>query len=335
MGLIVNTFAKFIAFLGGIILMLLILGSSHELFGQIPSPYVRQQYFTNSGAVCNACTITTSLTGTGTASSVYADSGLLTAFANPMTLNSAGRPTTNGTTEATIFLDSAVTYRFILRLSDGTTVWTVDGIRSAPTTTFSLTSGRITKGSTDGTTVINTTCLSESGTAITLDSTCTMTGDTTTRFIIPPQDNLVISSGTPVTTTVGTGATVVAMGGTSNSGITVNFQVPVDAAVANTIVLTLGYSVRIAPGVTNNRVRLITTATVNATAAAPTAGESITLANNTTPASYLATLNLVAASTYAIRDNVAFTILRDTSVANNYPDDFYVRLIGFQYVSNN
>ena len=117
----------------------------------------------------------------------------------------------------------------------------------------------------------------------------------------------------------------------ATSSINTWFRVPSDADVASPITLVLNYTLSAAPGPTNNQVKLITQATVNDTGAAATAGDTITLANSTVPASYTATLNVVAGSTYSIGDLVRMNIRRDTTVANNALEGFRIITIGWTY----
>jgi len=84
----------------------------------IPTP--KAQFFDNSGDPLNGGKLYTYVTGTSTPAAVYSDIGLTTPHANPVVLDSAGR--------ATIYLDSAVTYKFVLKTSADVTVWTVDGV---------------------------------------------------------------------------------------------------------------------------------------------------------------------------------------------------------------
>lgn len=321
--------------------VILIFSSAHSLFGQgLPAPIFRQQFFNNSGAVCNGCTLTTSLTGTSTPASVYSDSALMTAFSQPITLNSSGRPTTNGSTEAGIFLDPAVTYRFVLKTSAGVTIWTQDGVRVSPSTSFTGTSGCIAKFTSTGTS-LQDSIICESGTTATVTGNLTVTGTITggslsasrTRRVPDVVQEFVVSSGTPTTVVIGTAVTVVSLSSGTASAISTGFKVPVDVVATQPLTLTLAYSVDTNPGVTNNKVKLIGTCVVNGTSAAPSAGDTITLANNTTPASYTATVNICALSSFAAGDDVVYVLQRDVTVANNAVVSFYLRHIGFIYTS--
>lgn len=91
-----------------------------------PSP----QFFDSNGDPCNGCLLNAYQAGTTTRQNVYSDSALTVAHTNPVVLNSAGRPPSNGQ----IFL-SATTYRFVLTNSTGgTTYWDADNVTSIPTT---------------------------------------------------------------------------------------------------------------------------------------------------------------------------------------------------------
>jgi len=120
----------------------------------------------------------------------------------------------------------------------------------------------------------------------------------------------------------------------ADSEINTWFRVPLGAMVANDILLMLNFAPNAAPGVTNNQVKLKTTARVNNSSASQTTGDTLTLANNTNWASYTATVNLIAGSTYAVGDFIQMRILRDTTVANNAAVGFNVSKIEFQYVSS-
>ena len=139
------------------------------------------------------------------------------------------------------------------------------------------------------------------------------------------------SSGAPVQT-LHSGVAVWQLPDAADSEIVAIFRVPEDADVSKDIKLLLNYAPASAPGVTNNKVKLKTTATVNDTAAAITVGDTITLANDTLWAKYTATANIVAGAAFARGDLVRMKILRDTTVANNAVVGFDMGRIAWSYV---
>jgi hypothetical protein len=78
------------------------------------------QPLNDSGEILASGTLTFSLTGTSTAKNVYSDKALTSALSNPLTLDAAGRVTTN------IFMLEDEGYRVVLKNSAGTTIWTRD-----------------------------------------------------------------------------------------------------------------------------------------------------------------------------------------------------------------
>ena len=90
-------------------------------------PWVGQQFFLADGTECNGCLLDTWAAGTTTALATYSNSTLTTPNANPVVMDSAGRPTTGA-----IYL-SAVSYAFRLRTSAGATLWTLDPVTAIPT----------------------------------------------------------------------------------------------------------------------------------------------------------------------------------------------------------
>lgn len=95
------------------------------------SPVARQQFFDNSGNPVSGGYLYTYEAGTTTAQATYADDGQVTANTNPIELNSAGRPTTNGSTECGIYL-LPTGYKFVLKDSAGATIWTQDDVLAVP-----------------------------------------------------------------------------------------------------------------------------------------------------------------------------------------------------------
>jgi len=96
-------------------------------FGQnlgAPMPFVQPQFFgTTSGAACAGCLLYSYAAGTTTPLATYTDATLATANANPIVLNTLGRP--SGSSE--IWL-SAQAYKFVLQTAAGATIWTQDNV---------------------------------------------------------------------------------------------------------------------------------------------------------------------------------------------------------------
>ncbi|HEX6038866.1 hypothetical protein [Longimicrobium sp.] len=97
-----------------------------------PMPYVLQQWFTNAGAPLNGGLLFVYLAGTSTKTDSYTTAALSTPNANPVVMNSAGRPTSGG-----IFLAPGVNYKFVMALSTDTDppaspIWTVDNVQAVP-----------------------------------------------------------------------------------------------------------------------------------------------------------------------------------------------------------
>lgn len=82
-------------------------------------------WFDSTGAVCDSCTVEFYEAGTTTPLDVYSDNDLMTAVANPLTLNSAGRPPSN-----TPLYFSANSYKVVLKDSSGSTIYTADNIQA-------------------------------------------------------------------------------------------------------------------------------------------------------------------------------------------------------------
>lgn len=106
--------------------LLLILTFSKYSLPQAMMPFVPQQFLDNNGNPVSTGTITTYAAGTVTPLNTYSDSTLMTANPNPITLNAAGRPSVDGT-EVHMYL-SADSYKFVLKNSAGTTIWTRDNV---------------------------------------------------------------------------------------------------------------------------------------------------------------------------------------------------------------
>lgn len=320
----------------GVVVAVCLLAAMAQAQGLL-TPYPRLQFFTSAGVVCAGCSLTSSLTGTATASTLYQDSTLLTpaGTSSVVTLDSSGRPTTG------LFLSPSITYRLVLKTSAGVTIWTQDGVRGSPAASFTLTSGVIPKADSTGTTLQDSTCLSESGTTVTVSPSCTLaataiSGATVTRLVPGIDQTLTVVSGAPVSSTLTSGGVVVsfvALTSGSNSSVGYSFTVPPEAKTTSPLTLALGYQASAAPGVTNNKVKLTLACQVAGVALSTTAGDTITLANDTVPTTYAGTVNTIAASAYSASSNIDCTILRDTSVANNAAVNFNIREVMMRMVA--
>jgi hypothetical protein len=80
------------------------------------------QPLTDAGAIVANGTLTFSRTGTSTAKNIYSNKALSAALSNPLSLDSAGRITTN------IWMLEDEGYRVVLKNSSGTTIWTSDEV---------------------------------------------------------------------------------------------------------------------------------------------------------------------------------------------------------------
>lgn len=83
------------------------------------------QFFDNSGVILSGGLLYTYLAGTTTPAPTYTTSAGNVACANPIVLNSAGRTTTE------TWLDTSLTYKFVLKTSAGVTIDTYDNLINA------------------------------------------------------------------------------------------------------------------------------------------------------------------------------------------------------------
>jgi len=92
------------------------------------APFIPQQYFDNDGNVLSGGSISTFIAGTATPLATYSDIGLTIQNANPIPLNSAGKPTSGA-----IFLVPGRSYKFVFKDSSGATLLpTYDNISAIP-----------------------------------------------------------------------------------------------------------------------------------------------------------------------------------------------------------
>jgi hypothetical protein len=80
------------------------------------------QFFDNNGVILSGGLLYTYAAGTTTPQATYTSSTGVTANANPIVLDSAGRTTNE------VWLTSGVVYKFTLKTSTGTTLWTYDNV---------------------------------------------------------------------------------------------------------------------------------------------------------------------------------------------------------------
>ncbi len=162
--------------------------------------------FSSATAVYAGGTLTFYATGTSTPQNVYTDEGLSVAASNPLTLNSAGRPSVD------IFLQD-LEYKVVLKDSSGNTIWTADPVsaRDSSYIAKTLTGSGSPNGSVAGT----------AGSASVLPDfywdytntilyVCTTTGSSSTAVwtavnssaatpsVPPPQGRLTLTSATPM-----------------------------------------------------------------------------------------------------------------------------------------
>lgn len=84
-----------------------------------PYPFVKPMILKTDRNPCAGCSLYAYAAGTTTPQATYSDSALTVANTNPIVLDSAGR--------ASIWL-SATSYKFVLKLTTGATVWTYDNV---------------------------------------------------------------------------------------------------------------------------------------------------------------------------------------------------------------
>jgi hypothetical protein len=95
------------------------------------SPYVRLQWFDTAGVPLSGGSMLTYAAGTTTPLATYSDVTLSTANPTTITLNTAGVPEVSGT-EVAVFLSPGTSYKFVVKDSAGTIVWTRDNISAVP-----------------------------------------------------------------------------------------------------------------------------------------------------------------------------------------------------------
>jgi hypothetical protein len=89
--------------------------------GRFTNPY--PQFFDSTPNVYSGGTLSFYASGTSTLQDIYTDEDLATPASNPLTLNSAGRPSVD------IFLQD-LDYKVVLKDSSGNTIWTADPVKA-------------------------------------------------------------------------------------------------------------------------------------------------------------------------------------------------------------
>lgn len=135
------------------------------------SPSAKQQFFTASGAPLVGGKLYTYAAGTSTPLATYVDSSGITANTNPVIMDSRG--------EANVWLAPGLAYKFVLKDSTDTTIWTVDNIDLG----INFANVIITGGTINGVTIGNIT--PGSGAFTTLSASGDVTFNATSQMQIP------------------------------------------------------------------------------------------------------------------------------------------------------
>lgn len=101
------------------------------------SPYVRLQWFGTTSPLAGG-KLYTYAAGTTTPIDTYGTIDGSVVNTNPIILNAAGRPTSNGTTETGLYLRPGQSYKFVLTDAAGVPVWTQDDIPAVPPSSVNL-----------------------------------------------------------------------------------------------------------------------------------------------------------------------------------------------------
>ena len=110
------------------------------------------QFFTNDGVPLSGGLLYTYLAGTSTPATTYTSSNGITALANPIILDAAGRVPTGE-----IWLTDGISYKFVLKDSTGALIATWDGLSGINSNFIAFTAQEETATATAGQTVFNTT----------------------------------------------------------------------------------------------------------------------------------------------------------------------------------
>jgi hypothetical protein len=183
--------------------------------GRFNNPY--PQFLDSTPEAYSGGTLTFYASGTSTPQSIYSDESLSTPITNPVTLNAAGRASTD------IFLQD-LEYKVVLKDSSGNTIWTADPVsaRDSSLIAKTLTGSGSPNGNVAGT-AGSSTILPDFYWDYTnqILYVCTTTGSSSTAVwtainassatasVPPPQGRLTLTSNTPVLTSGVSAATAV------------------------------------------------------------------------------------------------------------------------------
>lgn len=145
------------------------------------------QFFDNSGVPLNGGLLYTYAAGTTTPQTTYTDSTGATPNTNPIVLDSAGR------VAGEVWLTSGINYKFVLKTSDGVTIWTNDNIAGVPASSnTSLRINGTTSGYVDLVTVpvagANTITFPAATGTVLLNPNTAFTGTSTFEYIVATYD---------------------------------------------------------------------------------------------------------------------------------------------------
>jgi len=110
------------------------------------------QFFTNDGVPLTGGLLYTYLAGTSTPATTYTSGSGITALANPIILDAAGRVPTGE-----IWLSDGISYKFVLKDSTDVLIATWDGLSGINSNFIAFTAQEETATATAGQTVFNTT----------------------------------------------------------------------------------------------------------------------------------------------------------------------------------
>jgi hypothetical protein len=173
------------------------------------------QFFTNDGVPLSGGLLYTYLAGTSTPATTYTSSSGITALANPIILDAAGRVPTGE-----IWLTDGISYKFVLKDSTDVLIATWDGLSGINSNFIAFTAQEETATATAGQTVFNTTlnyipgtnnlAVYVNGSNQIVDVNYLETDDNTVTFLtgLNVGDVVKFSTATPVATNATTAANV-------------------------------------------------------------------------------------------------------------------------------